>query len=80
MTNRIQETITWKNNIVLFIVLRDTLILPKNIASHKGKDAGDWVSACRKMAIVGNAEKGRMQKRWNEVVKDDLKKCGQIEV
>ena len=39
-------------------------------------DAGDWVSACRNMAnIVGNAEKGWPKKRWNEVVKDDLKKC-----
>ena len=28
------------------------------------------------MAVVGNAEKGRPKKRWNEVVKDDLKKCG----
>ena len=27
------------------------------------------------MAIVGNARKGRPKKRWNEVVKDDLKKC-----
>ena len=40
------------------------------------KDAGDWVSACRNMAIVGNAGKDRQKKRWNEVVKDDLKKCG----
>ena len=39
------------------------------------KDAGDWVSACRNTAIVGNAGKGRPKKRWNEVVKDDLKKC-----
>ena len=41
------------------------------------KDAGDWVSACRNMAIVGNAERGSPNKMWwNEVVKDDLKKCG----
>ena len=26
------------------------------------KDARDWVSACRNMAIVGNAEKGRPKK------------------
>ena len=39
-------------------------------------DAGDWVSACRNMAVVGNAGKGGPNKRWNEVVKDDLKKCG----
>ena len=40
------------------------------------KETGDWVSACRNMAIVGNAGKGRPKMRWNEVVKDDLKKCG----
>ena len=40
------------------------------------KDAGDWVSACRNMTIVGNAGKGRPKKKWNEVMKDDLKKCG----
>ena len=28
------------------------------------------------MAIVGNAGKGRSTKQWNEVVKEDLKKCG----
>ena len=39
-------------------------------------DAGEWVSACRNMAIVGNVGKGRQKKRLNEVVKDDLKKCG----
>ena len=39
-------------------------------------DAGDWVSACRNMAFVGNAGRGRPKKRWNEVVKDDLKKRG----
>ena len=46
------------------------------------KDAGDWVSACRNMArpIVGNAGKGRSKKRWNEVVKDDLKNAVWIEV
>ena len=41
------------------------------------KDERDWVSACRNVAnIVGNAGKGRPNKRWNEVVKDDLKKGG----
>ena len=40
------------------------------------KDAGDWVSACRNMAIVGNARKGRSKKKWNEVVKGNLIKCG----
>ena len=32
-------------------------------------------SACENMAIVGNAERGRPKKRWNEVVEDDLNKC-----
>ena len=32
-------------------------------------------TACRNMAIVGNAGKGRTKERWNEVVKDDLTKC-----
>ena len=39
------------------------------------KNAGDLISACRNMAIVGNAEKGRPKKRWNEAMKDNLKKC-----
>ena len=39
------------------------------------KDAGDWVSACRNMAVVGNVGKGRLKTSWNEVLKDDLKKC-----
>ena len=37
------------------------------------KDAGDWVSACRNMAVGENVGKGRPKKRWVEV-KDDLKK------
>ena len=28
------------------------------------------------MAFAENARKGRPKKRWNEVVKDDLRKCG----
>ena len=40
------------------------------------KGARDWVSACRNMAIVENAGKGRPKKRWNEAANDDLKKCG----
>ena len=36
------------------------------------KNAGDWVSACRNMTIVGNAGKSGQKKRWNEA-KDDLK-------
>ena len=43
------------------------------LVTWERKDAGDWVSACRNMAIVGNARKGRSKKKWNEVVKDDLK-------
>ena len=39
------------------------------------KDAGDWISECRNMAIAGNARKSRPKKRLKEVVKDDLKKC-----
>ena len=31
---------------------------------------------CRNIAIEGNAGNGRPKKRWNKVVKDDLKKCG----
>ena len=31
---------------------------------------------CRNIAIEENAGNGRPKKRWNEVVKDDLKKCG----
>jgi len=27
------------------------------------------------MAIIGNAGKGGAKMRWNEVVKDNLKKC-----
>ena len=28
------------------------------------------------MALLENSGKGRPKKTWNEVVKDDLKKCG----
>ena len=38
------------------------------------KDDRDWVSACRNMAVPGNAGKGRRRKRWKDVVDDDLKK------
>ena len=43
------------------------------------KEGGDWVSACRKMVVPGNAGKGRPRKRWRDVVEDDLKK-GRLEV
>ena len=38
------------------------------------KDDRDWVSACRNMAVPGNAGKGRPRKRCRDVLKDDLKK------
>ena len=38
------------------------------------KDAGDWVSACRNMAVPGNVGKGRPRKRWRDVFEKDLKK------
>ena len=38
------------------------------------KDDRDWVSACRNMAVPGNAGKGRPRKRWRDVVEDDLMK------
>ena len=38
------------------------------------KDEGDWASACRNMAVQGNAGKGRPRKRWRDVFEDDLKK------
>ena len=44
------------------------------------RDEGDWVSACRNMAIVGNAGKGGPKKRWNEIVKADLKNTVLIEI
>ena len=39
------------------------------------KDAGDWVSACSNGYCM-KCWKRQNKKRWNEVVKDDLKKCG----
>ena len=38
------------------------------------KDEGDWVSTCRNMIVLGNAEKGRPRKSWRDVLKNDLKK------
>ena len=45
------------------------------------KDEGDWVSACRNMAVQANAKKGRPRKRGGDVIRgpgnvleDDLKK------
>ena len=29
------------------------------------EDAGERVSACRDMTVVGNAGRGRLKKRWN---------------
>ena len=39
------------------------------------KDEGDWVSGCRNMVVLGNAERGRPRKRWRGVLEDDQKKC-----
>ena len=33
------------------------------------KDDGDWASACRNMAVPGNAGKRRPRKRWRDVLK-----------
>ena len=33
-----------------------------------------WVSACKNMAVPGNAGKGRPRKRWRDVLDDDMKK------
>ena len=46
----------------------------RDVKQKERKDAGKL--ACVNMDIVGNAGKGRTKKRWNDVVKDDLKKCG----
>ena len=35
------------------------------------KDADDWVSACRNMAVSG--ERGRGRKTWKECVTDDMR-------
>ena len=35
------------------------------------KDADDWVSACRNMAVSG--ERGRDRKTWKECVADDMR-------
>ena len=34
----------------------------------------DWVSACRNMAVKGNAGKHKPRKRWRDVLEDDMKK------
>jgi hypothetical protein len=47
----------------------------EGLVTRRRKAAGDWVS-CRNMTIVRNYGKGCQKNRWNEVVKDDLKKCG----
>ena len=41
------------------------------------KEAGDWVSKCRNLEVVGGVRrKGRGRKTWIECVKKDMKECG----
>src|SRR2546425_12874515 len=40
------------------------------------KEAGDWVSKCRNLEMVGGVRKGRPRKTWMECVKEDMKECG----
>src|SRR3954467_15810808 len=40
------------------------------------KEAGDWVSKCRNLVVVGGVRKGRPRKTWMECVKEDMKECG----
>src|SRR5437867_12065262 len=40
------------------------------------KEAGDWVSNCRNLEVVGGVRKGRPRKSWMECVKEDMKECG----
>ncbi len=37
------------------------------------KNASDWVSACRSIAVVGSRLRGRGKKSWSECVKGDMK-------
>ena len=39
------------------------------------KEAGDWVSKCRNLEVVGGVRKGRPRKTWMECVKEDMKDC-----
>src|SRR5437867_11307398 len=39
------------------------------------KEAGDWVSKCRNLVVVGGARKGRPRKTSMERVKEDMKDC-----
>ena len=40
------------------------------------KEAGDWVSKCRNLEVVGGVRKDRGRKTWMECVKKDMKECG----
>src|SRR3989441_254845 len=40
------------------------------------KEADDWVSHCRNLAVVDGVKKGRPRKTWMECVKEDLEECG----
>ena len=37
------------------------------------KNAFDWVSACRSIAVMGSRLRGRGKKSWCECVKGDMK-------
>src|SRR5437867_10329094 len=39
------------------------------------KEAGDWVSKCRNLNVVGDARKGRPRKTWMECVNNDMEEC-----
>ena len=37
------------------------------------KDADDWVSACRNMAVSGERGRGRCRKTWKDCMVDDMR-------
>ena len=36
----------------------------------------DWVSACRRLVVVGTRGRGRSRKTWEQCVRDDMKLPG----
>ena len=42
-------------------------------AHVEGKDADDWVSACRNMAVSGERGRGRCRKTWKDCMVDDMR-------
>ena len=40
------------------------------------KDDEDWVKKCMALEVDGGRERGRPRKRWSDVVRRDMKKCG----